>query len=67
MSSSQRSRGQRGANRNSEDGEMKAIYHSIQSQINAFVQTFNDGSKNVLDIRDEEKRVADKKDAGGRL
>lgn len=45
---------------------MKAIYQSIQSQINTFVQTFNDSSKNVLDIRDEEKRVAEKKDAGGK-
>ncbi|KAI1842102.1 hypothetical protein JX266_011753 [Neoarthrinium moseri] len=68
--SSQRNRGQRGANRNSDAsgyGEEYALWQSIQSQLNSFLQSFNDASENVLGIRDQEHQMAEKRDAGGNL
>jgi SAGA-associated factor 29 len=63
---SQRNR-PRGSNRNSEaggHGEEAALWESIQRQAHTVVDNFNDSSTNVLDIRDEDKNIAGKKEKG---
>ncbi|KAH6656103.1 SGF29 tudor-like domain-containing protein [Truncatella angustata] len=61
---SQRNRGQRSANRNSEGGEEYFLWQSIQSSISSLVPSINESSQNVQDIADQDKQMVSKQAAG---
>ncbi|KAH8202381.1 hypothetical protein TruAng_003454 [Truncatella angustata] len=63
-SMSQRNRGQRSANRNSEGGEEYFLWQSIQSSISSLVPSINESSQNVQDIADQDKQMVSKQAAG---
>ncbi|KAI5856195.1 SGF29 tudor-like domain-containing protein [Durotheca rogersii] len=62
---SSRGNQRRGPNRNSEvgeHGEELSVWKDIREKMPAVLDAFNDSSANVLDIRDQEKRMAEKKE-----
>ncbi|KAL7622701.1 hypothetical protein AAE478_006379 [Parahypoxylon ruwenzoriense] len=64
---SSRGNQRRGQNRNSEvseHGEELNVWKDIREKMPAVIEAFNDSSSNVLDIRDQEKRMAEKRDKG---
>jgi hypothetical protein len=68
--SSQRNRGPRGPNRNSEvgiHGEEVQLWQSCQGKIQSVIDSFNESSENVLGIRDQDKLMAEKRESGGKF
>jgi hypothetical protein len=61
---SQRNRGQRTANRNSEVGEEYGLWRTVDSSLNSLVAAINESSQNVDDILAEDKHMSEKKNAG---
>ncbi|XXH04065.1 hypothetical protein Hte_010476 [Hypoxylon texense] len=67
---SSRGNQRRGPNRNSENsehGEEFQLWKDLKEKIPAVLEAFNDSSTNVTDIRDQDKRTAEKRDKGGPL
>lgn len=61
---SQRNRGQRGANRNSEVGEEYGLWRTVDGSLNSIVSQINESSQNVDAILKQDKRMAERKEAG---
>lgn len=64
---SSRGNQRRGPNRNSEvseQGEEVGLWKEIKEKLPGIVDTFNESSANTIDIRDQEKRMAEKKEKG---
>ncbi|KAI4862616.1 SGF29 tudor-like domain-containing protein [Hypoxylon rubiginosum] len=67
---SSRGNQRRGPNRNSENsehGEEFQLWKDLKEKLPAVIEAFNDSSSNVTDIRDQDKRTAEKRDKGGPL
>lgn len=67
---SSRGNQRRGPNRNSENsehGEEFQLWKDLKEKLPAVIEAFNDSSSNVTDIRDQDKRTAEKRDKGGKL
>ncbi|KAI1767131.1 SGF29 tudor-like domain-containing protein [Hypoxylon sp. FL1150] len=67
---SSRGNQRRGPNRNSENsehGEEFQLWKDIKEKLPSLIDTFNESSTNVNDIRDQDKRTAEKRDKGGPL
>ncbi|KAI0473300.1 SGF29 tudor-like domain-containing protein [Xylariaceae sp. FL0804] len=66
-SMSSRGNQRRGPNRNSEvgeHGEELSMWKDVKEKLGGAIDAFNDSSANVVDIRDQEKRMAEKRDKG---
>ncbi|KAK6070525.1 saga complex subunit sgf29 [Seiridium cupressi] len=63
-SMSQRNRGQRTANRNSEVGEEYGLWRTVEGSMNSIAAAVNESSQNVNDILAQDKQMAGKRDAG---
>ena len=50
-----------------EHGEELAMWKDIKDKIPLAAEAFNDSSANVLQIRDQDKRMAEKKEKNGKL
>lgn len=61
---SQRNRGQRGANRNSEVGEEYGLWRTVDSSINSLVSVINESSENIESILEQDKRMVERREAG---
>lgn len=67
---SSRGNQRRGPNRNSEigeHGEELAMWKDVKDKIPLAAEAFNESSANILQIRDQDKRMAEKKDKNGNL
>ncbi|KAI6090630.1 SGF29 tudor-like domain-containing protein [Hypoxylon rubiginosum] len=67
---SSRGNQRRGPNRNSENsehGEEYQLWKDIKEKMPALIDSLNESSSNVNDIRDQDKRTAEKRDKGGPL
>lgn len=67
---SSRGNQRRGPNRNSENsehGEEYQLWKDIKEKMPALIDSLNESSSNVNDIRDQDKRTAEKRDKGGKL
>ncbi|KAI1778493.1 SGF29 tudor-like domain-containing protein [Hypoxylon cercidicola] len=67
---SSRGNQRRGANRNSENsehGEEFQLWKDLKDKFPGVAEAFNQSSSNVIDIRDQDKRAAEKRDKGGSM
>lgn len=59
-----RPRDRKGNNESGTHGEEFQLWNEIQKNMPAVISSFNESSSNVLDIRDQDKAMAEKRDQG---